>query len=165
MRAVGVLPGKREVRLLDHPTPAISKDNEIKVKSLEIGVCGTDREICTFVYGAPPAGFESSNRNCKVTAQLATWAEEDGRGIVSDSSGQFMLADGSALSPDAAWVSNVALHSVPRQKRKEFLPLCPEFVVEVMSPSDRLKQAKAKMEQWIGNGAQLAKACLKIDPA
>lgn len=44
----------------------------------------------------------------------------------------------------------------PRAKRKEFLPLCPEFVIEVMSPSDRLKQAKAKMEQWIGNDAQLA---------
>jgi threonine dehydrogenase-like Zn-dependent dehydrogenase len=58
MRAVGVLPGKREVRLLDHPAPVISKDNEIKVKSLEIGVCGTDKEICTFVYGSPPAGFD-----------------------------------------------------------------------------------------------------------
>ena len=67
-----------------------------------------------------------------------------------------MLADGSALSPDGAWVSNVSLHSVPGEKRKEFLPLCPEFVVEVMSPSDRLKQAKAKMEHWIANGAQLA---------
>jgi Uma2 family endonuclease len=104
----------------------------------------------------PPAGFESSNRNTKVTAQLDRWAEKDGRGIVSDSSGQFMLADGSALSPDAAWVSNAALRSLSRQKRREFLPLCPEFVIEVMSPSDRLKQAKAKMEQWIANGAQLA---------
>jgi Uma2 family endonuclease len=104
----------------------------------------------------PPAGFESSNRNTKVTAQLDKWAEEDGRGKASDSSAQFMLDDGSALSPDAAWVSNVSLRSLSRQKRKEFLPLCPEFVVEVMSPSDRLKQAKAKMEQWIRNGAQLA---------
>jgi Uma2 family endonuclease len=104
----------------------------------------------------PPAGFESSNRNCKVTAQLVTWAEEDGRGIVSDPSGQYFLADGSALSPDAAWVSNSALRGLSRQKRKEFLHLCPEFVMEVMSPSDRLKQAKAKMEQSIANGAQLA---------
>ncbi len=58
MRAVGVLPGKREVRLLDHPAPVISKDNEIRVKSLEVGVCGTDKEICTFVYGSPPVGFD-----------------------------------------------------------------------------------------------------------
>src|SRR6266853_958744 len=77
----------------------------------------------------PPAGSESSYRNTKVTAQLDRWA------------------DG---------VSNVSLRSVPREKRKEFLPLCPQFVVEVMSPSDRLKKAKEKMEQWIKNGAQLA---------
>jgi Uma2 family endonuclease len=104
----------------------------------------------------PPAGLESSHRNSELTYQLHKWAREDGRGIVSDSSGQFMLADGSAMSPDAAWVSNAALRSLTRQQRKEFLPLCPEFVVEVMSPSDRLKQAKAKMERWITNGAQLA---------
>jgi Uma2 family endonuclease len=104
----------------------------------------------------PPAGSDSSYRNAKVTAQLNVWAEEDGRGKVFDSSSQFMLDDGSALSPDAAWVSNVSLRGVPREKRKEFLPLCPEFVVEVKSPSDRLKKAKEKMEQWIANGAQLA---------
>ncbi len=104
----------------------------------------------------PPAGFESSHRNSNVTAQLYKWAEEDGRGKASDSSAQFMLADGSALSPDAAWVSNTALRALSRQKRREFLPLCPEFVVEMMSPSDRLKKAKEKMEQWIANGAQLA---------
>jgi Uma2 family endonuclease len=104
----------------------------------------------------PPAGSESSYRNAKVTIQLGRWGEQDGRGIVFDSSAQFVLSDGSALSPDAAWVSNASLRNVPREKRKEFLHLCPEFVVEVMSPSDRLKQAKAKMEQWIANGAHLA---------
>jgi Uma2 family endonuclease len=104
----------------------------------------------------PPAGFESSYRSLEVAAQLREWTEKDGRGKASDSSAQFMLADGSALSPDAAWVSNTSLRSVSREKRKEFLPLCPEFVVEVMSPTDRLKKAKEKMEQWIANGAQLA---------
>jgi Uma2 family endonuclease len=104
----------------------------------------------------PPAGYESSYRNSEVTAQLRQWAQEDGSGRASDSSAQFVLGDGSALSPDAAWVSNVALRGIPREKRKEFLHLCPEFVVEVVSPSDRMKQAKAKMDQWIANGAQLA---------
>src|SRR5260370_8277734 len=67
-----------------------------------------------------------------------------------------MVDDGSVLSGGEAGVSNVSVRSVPREKRKEFLPLCPQFVVEVMSPSDRLKKAKEKMEQWIKNGAQLA---------
>ncbi len=104
----------------------------------------------------PPAGYESSYRSLKVAAQLDRWAEKDGRGKATDSSAEFMLADGSALSPDAAWVSNESLRRISKQQRKEFLPLCPEFVVEVMSPSDRLKQAKEKMEQWISNGVQLA---------
>jgi Uma2 family endonuclease len=104
---------------------------------------------------APPAGAESSNRSLKVAAQLGRWSEEDGRGEAFDSSAEFMLSDGSALSPDASWVSNTALRRLTREQRKQFLRLCPEFVVEVMSPSDRLGKAKAKMEQWIANGAQL----------
>ena len=72
-----------------------------------------------------------------------------------DSSVQFLLPDGSALSPDASWVSNEALVRLSRQERREFLRLRPEFIVEVMSPSDRLKRAKAKMENWMKNGVQL----------
>src|SRR6266498_5963295 len=58
MRAVGVVPGEREVRLIEHETPKIASAREVKVRSLEVGVCGTDREICTFVYGSPPNGFD-----------------------------------------------------------------------------------------------------------
>src|SRR5687767_14350854 len=58
MRAVGVSQKKREVRIIDHQTPQISSDHEVKIRSLEVGICGTDKEICTFVYGAPPAGFD-----------------------------------------------------------------------------------------------------------
>ena len=103
----------------------------------------------------PPAGAESSYRNSGLTMQLHSWAENDGRGKAFDSSAEFILPDGSALSPDASWVSSVALSRLSRQKRKEFLPLAPEFVVEVMSPSDRLKTAREKMALWIANGVQL----------
>jgi len=58
MRAVGVIPGKREVRLMEHQTPHIAEPSQVKIRSLEVGVCGTDREICTFVYGSPPDGFD-----------------------------------------------------------------------------------------------------------
>ena len=58
MRAVGVVPGKREVRLLEHDTPELSSATQVKVRVLDVGICGTDREICTFVYGRPPAGSE-----------------------------------------------------------------------------------------------------------
>jgi Uma2 family endonuclease len=104
----------------------------------------------------PPAGGESDYRNANAVMQLSKWAMRDGRGKAFGSSVQFFLPDGSALSPDAAWVSNDALTRLTHQQRKEFLRLCPEFVIEVRSPSDRLSRVKAKMEQWIANGAQLA---------
>lgn len=58
MRAVGVLPEKREVRLIDHPVPSVAGAYDVKIRALEVGICGTDKEICTFVYGAPPDGFD-----------------------------------------------------------------------------------------------------------
>src|SRR5436305_6887629 len=58
MRAVGVLPGKREVRLVEHIAPQLSSDYQVKIRSLEVGICGTDKEICHFVYGSPPEGFD-----------------------------------------------------------------------------------------------------------
>lgn len=58
MRAVGVSPLKREVQLIQHQTPYLSSDYDVKVRSLEVGICGTDKEICHFVYGSPPEGFD-----------------------------------------------------------------------------------------------------------
>src|SRR6266566_735030 len=103
----------------------------------------------------PPAGWESDHRNLKVSGQLDRWAERDGRGKASGPTVQFFLPDGSALSPDAAWASNESLRRSSREERKRFPRFCPEFVIEVRSPSDRLKTAQEKMEQWIANGVQL----------
>lgn len=104
----------------------------------------------------PPAGGEGSYRSGKTYSQLDRWAELDGRGRAFDSSVQFTLPDGSSLSPDASWVSNRALERLSRSQRRQFLRLSPEFVIEAMSPSDRLKPAQAKMQSWIANGVKLA---------
>ena len=103
----------------------------------------------------PPAGGEGAYRSGDAFAQLRQWAREDGSGKTFDSSVEFLLPDGSALSPDASWVSNESLDRLSPEQRREFLRLSPEFVIEVMSPSDRLKAAKAKMERWVGNGVRL----------
>ncbi len=58
MRAVGVVPARHEVRIVDHVTPELTGDHQVKVRALEVGICGTDKEICHFVYGAPPPGFD-----------------------------------------------------------------------------------------------------------
>lgn len=104
----------------------------------------------------PPAGGESDYRSSEVVAELKIWARKDGRGKGFGSSAQFVLPDGSGLSPDAAWVSNESLSRLTKQQRKKFLRLSPEFVVEILSPTDNLREAKAKMELWIANGVRLA---------
>ena len=103
-----------------------------------------------------PAGGESSFRSGQVYAQLDRWAKTDGRGKAFESSAMFLLPRGAGLSPDAAWVSKQQLALLTKAQLKKFLPLSPEFVVEVRSPSDSLRRLKRKMEEWISNGVQLA---------
>jgi Uma2 family endonuclease len=103
----------------------------------------------------PPAGFETGYRNNDLARQLGNWAISDGRGVALDSSTEFVLANGAARSPDASWVLKSRLASLTKQQKKQFVHLCPDFVVELRSPSDRLPGLKAKMEEWIENGAQL----------
>jgi Uma2 family endonuclease len=103
----------------------------------------------------PPAGLESDFENVEVIAQLRNWAIADGRGQAVGSSAEFILPTRAAFSPDAAWVSNARLAQLTKAQRRKFPRLCPEFVVEVMSPSDRLKDAQHKMQEWIRGGVEL----------
>jgi Uma2 family endonuclease len=104
----------------------------------------------------PPAGWESDFRNTAIVGRLEPWARRDGRGRAFGPTAEFILPTGAALSPDAAWVSNRRIAQVPKKQRRKFPPVCPEFVIEVMSPSDRLPAAKEKMEWWVLAGVELA---------
>ncbi len=103
----------------------------------------------------PPAGGESDYRSLEIGAELRSWAKQEGSGTAFGSSVEFLLPDGSALSPDAAWVSNEKLAALTKAQRRQFLRLVPDFVCEVMSPSDRLSAAQVKMQAWIENGVRL----------
>ena len=91
-------------------------------------------------------------RGGKILAQLETWAYEDRRGIVTDSSGGFVLPSGARRAPDAAWTSRQRLP----ESLEGFWHVSPEFVVELKSESDRWPVLRAKMREWIDNGAELA---------
>lgn len=103
----------------------------------------------------PSCGFITSNRNAEIAAQLFIWAKEDGRGFVTDSSGGYILTNGAMRSPDAAWFLKERIAGISLTEQEKFLPLCPDFVVELTSPSDSLKETKDKMVEYIENGAQL----------
>lgn len=104
----------------------------------------------------PPTDGGSSVRNTQVTWKLGEWAEADGRGMVYDSSGGFLLPNGSRRSADAAWVETARYQAAHQaMPRRPFPELCPEFVIEIRSTSDRLRQLRAKMSEWIENGVAL----------
>jgi Uma2 family endonuclease len=94
--------------------------------------------------------------NRRIVQALGNWADQDGRGEVAESSTGFRLPNGAVRSPDAAWVSHRRLEALTKSERKGFHPLCPEFVIELTSPNDKLKDVKAKMDEWIANGTELA---------
>ena len=102
-----------------------------------------------------PAGFVSSAQSAEVVAQLRNWNKQHKLGRIGDSSAGYILPDKSTLSPDASWFSLAQWATVRAANREKFLPICPEFVVEVMSPKDRLAASKRKMEQWLANGVQV----------
>ena len=102
----------------------------------------------------PPTDSETSSRNAEITFQLKDWARTSRLGIVTDSSGGFVLPNGARRSPDAAWGSRERF----RRGRPPGLGgwrMCPEFVIELILPYDRLKEIRAKMLEWIANGAEL----------
>jgi Uma2 family endonuclease len=103
-----------------------------------------------------PTGSEGSSWNAEITADLTIWARRDGRGRVFDSNGGFTLSDGSVRAADAAWVSLHRWNALPREQQQGYAPICPEFVIEVRSKTDRLTTLQEKMEMWIANGAEVA---------
>ena len=102
----------------------------------------------------PPTGWESGNRNIKLAARLQNWTETDGTGIAFDSSTGFILPSGAIRSPDAAWVASERLTAL-NPDPEGFLPLAPDFVIELRSASDRLKPLQDKMQEYIDNGVRL----------
>ncbi|MGR3273706.1 Uma2 family endonuclease [Acaryochloris marina NIES-2412] len=102
----------------------------------------------------PPTGWGTGNRNLRLGQRLGNWADTDGTGIVFDSSTGFRLPNGAIRSPDVAWVRQdrlTALNPNPNQ----FLPLCPDFVIELRSANDSLSSLQLKMQEYLAHGLQL----------
>jgi Uma2 family endonuclease len=102
-----------------------------------------------------PAGGETGNSNAGLTAQIWIWNESHKLGKVFDSSTGFKLPNGADRSPDASWVKLERWNALTPEQQKKFPPLCPDFVVELMSPSDSLKETQDKMKEYRDNGAVL----------
>ena len=102
----------------------------------------------------PPTGGETGNRNGRLTQQLFNWTD-NGTGVAFDSSTGFKLPNGAERSPDAAWIILKRWNALTPQQQQQFIPLCPDFVIELRSPSDRLTELQEKMHEYRDNGTRL----------
>jgi Uma2 family endonuclease len=103
----------------------------------------------------PPTGSETGRRNSTLTQQLANWRDVDGTGVCFDSSTLFVLPNGARRSPDACWIRRERWQALTREQREKFAPICPDFVVELRSQTDRFSDLEKKMIEYIENGARL----------
>ena len=104
----------------------------------------------------PPTGGETGRKNATLIARLVMWNETYNLGVVFDSSSCFRLPKGGDRSPDVAWLKKERWDSLTPEQQRKFPPLCPDFVLELLSPSDNLSFTQAKMQEYQANGVQLA---------
>ncbi len=103
----------------------------------------------------PPTGGETGIRNFSLIFEFGKWLEKYPNGVAFDSSTVFKLPNGAKRSPDLAWTTDEKWNALSAEEKKKFPPLSPDFVVELRSPSDSIKNLQAKMEEYIENGASL----------
>jgi Uma2 family endonuclease len=103
----------------------------------------------------PPTGGETGDRNFELDGQLWYWNRQTRLGKAFDSSTGFRLPKGGTRSPDVAWVSMERWEALTPVQRKKFLPLCPDFAVELVSETDEVEETRSKMQEYINNGLRL----------
>jgi len=142
--------------LVVHTRPVINMDDEQFFR-----FCQLNRDLQLertsegdIIIRAPEAG-SSGLGSSKLTVAFGVWAERDGTGQIFGSSTGFKLPNGATRSPDVAWVRNERLDALTDEEWQKFLPLCPDFVLELRSPSDGMRALQAKMEEYRENGAAL----------
>lgn len=116
-----------------------------------------EREPDGRIIVMPNTGGKTGRKNSELTTDVTIWNRQTRLGEVFDSSTAFNLPDGSTRSPDVAWISREHWDALTEGEQEKFPPICPDFVIELLSATDSLKVGKKKMEEvWIANGCRLA---------
>jgi Uma2 family endonuclease len=102
-----------------------------------------------------PTNAETGRKNATITTLLGIWARRDGTGHCFDSSTEFTLPNGAKRSPDASWIPKSRWDRFTQEEKDKFTEICPDFVIELRSPSDRIADIEAKMEEYVVNGLRL----------
>lgn len=103
----------------------------------------------------PPTGGETGNHNFEISVEFGIWNRQTQLGICFDSSTCFKLPNGANRSPDVAWIRKDRWNALTPEEQEKFPPIAPDFVLELMSPSDTLRETQEKMQEYIDNGVRL----------
>jgi Uma2 family endonuclease len=142
---------------LHQVTPEQFEELCIKHSELRLELTSTGELIVM-----PPTSPLTGMRNAHLTAQLMTWAENDGGGVCFDSSTAFTLPNNAIRSPDASWMRREKWDSLSQEQKERFASICPDFVVELRSRTDWLPVLFSKMDEYMANGASVG---WLIDPS
>ena len=147
---------------MNSETIKIKTDNSNLTEEQFFQICNLNKElkferdknqnICIM----SPTGALTGNYHISITGRLWIWNENKKSGYIFDSSAGFTLPDNSVFAPDVAWISKNRWDIVPQEDKERFAHICPDFVIEVRSKTDSLKQQKQKMQEWLNNGCRLA---------
>jgi Uma2 family endonuclease len=102
-----------------------------------------------------PSNPDTDSENTKIIQRLANWAEKDGTGKCFGAAAIFILPNGAKRVPDAAWIPKDRWKNVTKGKKYGLPVICPDFIIELRSPSDRLRDVQEKMEEYVSNGTRL----------
>jgi len=149
-------PHKSESLLKLHLRPAVelTDDQFLALCSIN-GDLRLERTAEGDLIVMPPTGFTTGTRNSELSRQVGNWAKADGRGLAVGCSTGFKLPNGADRSPDEGWVLRTRLAELTNEQKERFLPLAPDFVIELKSPTDLLKDLHAKMEEYRDCGVRL----------
>ena len=103
----------------------------------------------------PPLKGDAGAKEADLVIDLGNWARANGEGRVFGPNGTFTLPNGAVRMPDASWVRNARYDALTDEEKNDYTPLCPDFVIELRSRSDRLSVLQAKMDEYMANGARL----------
>jgi Uma2 family endonuclease len=135
--------------------PAPMTDDELLLFSARNEILWIEREANGDIHIKPIPGFRVSSINVKIISKFGKWADTDGRGETLSNAG-FSLPDGSMRGAYVAWMHTDKWKRLTERELEGFAPICPDFVIEIVGPYDERLDLRAKMHQWIANGAQVA---------
>ena len=114
-----------------------------------------ERNVNGEIVVMPPTGGETGKRNSDLVGQFWIWNRQAKLGEVFDSSTGYKLPSGANRSPDVSWIEQKRWDSLTVIQKQKFIPLAPDFALELMSPSDNLIDTQAKMREYLDNGVRL----------